>query len=454
MKIPKLKSIILVWVGWFSIETLPAQTNVSLGEAIRYALNNNEVLKQARLDIEKGVYQIKETRGTALPQLTGTSSMTNNLLVQQFVLPAEAFGGEPGQFIAIKAGQTWSAMSQVQLSQQLYNKQVFTGLKAAKSTEEFYRLSEQLSRENVIQQVAANYYQVQISRLQMDVIQANIDRVSKLLEMIEGQYANGLARKIDVDRVKVTRSNLDAQKALLENALTQQENLLKFYMGMPIEQAIELARLDINTLPIPDNATILNEGLNVDNLLSYSVLKKQEELLHFQRDAIVAEGYPTLSLSGSYTYNTQSNSFNLYSSKALSYDMAAVTLNLRIPIFDGFSRRSRAMQSQIAIQRLQEDIRRTNNSLKMANENAKSQLTNSLNTIRMQQANKRLAQEVFENVQANYKNGLASLTDLLDAEQSLVEAEKSLNEAMLQYKIGEIELMKSNGNITDLLNEE
>jgi len=184
------------------------------------------------------------------------------------------------------------------------------------------------------------------------------------------------------------------------------------------------------------------------------VLKKQEELLHFQRDAIVAEGYPTLSLSGSYTYNTQSNSFNLYSSKALSYDMAALTLNLRIPIFDGFSRRSRAMQSQIAIQRLQEDIRRTNNSLKMANENAKSQLTNSLNTIRMQQANKRLAQEVFENVQANYKNGLASLTDLLDAEQSLVEAEKSLNEAMLQYKIGEIELMKSNGNITDLLNEE
>lgn len=89
----------------------------------------------------------------------------------------------------------------------------------------------------------------------------------------------------------------------------------------------------------------------------------------------------------------------------------------------------------------------------MANENAKSQLINSLNTIRMQQANKRLAQEVFENVQSNYKNGLASLTDLLDAEQSLVEAERSLNEAILQYKIGEIELKKSNGNITDLLGE-
>ncbi len=452
MKLPKLKSILLIGAGWLSLGALPAQTTIGLGDAIRYALNNSEVIKQARLDIEKGVYQIKETRGAALPQLTGTSTMTNNVLVQQFVLPAEAFGGEPGQFIAIKAGQTWSALSQVQLSQQLYNKQVFTGLKAAKSTEEFYRLSEQLSRENVIQQVAANYYQVQISRLQMDVIDANIARVAKLGEMIEGQYANGLARKIDVDRIKVNRSNLDAQKSLLENALTQQENLLKYYMGMPIEEPIQLEKLDIATLPLMDIHQ-LEDDLNVENLLSYNVLKKQSELLHFQRDAIISEGYPTLSLSASYTYNTQSNNFNLYSNKALNYDMAAVTLNLRIPIFDGFSRRSRVQQSQIAINRLQEDIRRTNNSLKMANENAKSQLINSLNTIRMQQANKRLAQEVFENVQNNYKNGLASLTDLLDAEQSLVEAERSLNEAILQYKIGEIELKKSNGNITDLLGE-
>jgi len=452
MKLPKLKSILLIGAGWLSLGALPAQTTIGLGDAIRYALNNSEVIKQARLDIEKGVYQIKETRGAALPQLTGTSTMTNNVLVQQFVLPAEAFGGEPGQFIAIKAGQTWSALSQVQLSQQLYNKQVFTGLKAAKSTEEFYRLSEQLSRENVIQQVAANYYQVQISRLQMDVIDANIARVAKLGEMIEGQYANGLARKIDVDRIKVNRSNLDAQKSLLENALTQQENLLKYYMGMPIEEPIQLEKLDIATLPLMDIRQ-LEDDLNVENLLSYNVLKKQSELLHFQRDAIISEGYPTLSLSASYTYNTQSNNFNLYSNKALNYDMAAVTLNLRIPIFDGFSRRSRVQQSQIAINRLQEDIRRTNNSLKMANENAKSQLINSLNTIRMQQANKRLAQEVFENVQNNYKNGLASLTDLLDAEQSLVEAERSLNEAILQYKIGEIELKKSNGNITDLLGE-
>lgn len=430
---------------------LPAQSPVTLGDAIQYALKNSEVLKQAQLDIEKGYQQVRETRGSALPQITGTSSMTNNLIVQQFVLPAEAFGGEAGQFIAVKAGQTWSAMSQVQLSQQIYNKQVFTGLKAAKTTEEFYRLSEELSKENVVQQVAANYYQVQISRLQMAVIDANIERVAKLEEMITGQYTVGLAKKIDVDRVKVNRSNLDAQKLLLENSLMQQENLLKYYMGMPIGEPLVLAVMDISAMQVPDLSPEKEGELDVQSLLSYSVLKKQEDLLRFQRDAIVAEGYPTLSLSGSYTYNTQSNKFNLYGGKSLSYDAAAITLNLRIPIFDGFSRKSRVQQSQIAIRSLQEDIRKTTNSLNMANENAKSQLSNSLRTIQMQQANRQLAQEVFENVQNNYKNGLASLTDLLDAESGLVDSEKSFNEAMLQYKIGEVDLLKSNGRIMTLL---
>lgn len=63
MKLPKLKSILLIGAGWLSLGALPAQTTIGLGDAIRYALNNSEVIKQARLDIEKGVYQIKETRG-------------------------------------------------------------------------------------------------------------------------------------------------------------------------------------------------------------------------------------------------------------------------------------------------------------------------------------------------------------------------------------------------------
>src|SRR5690606_41352020 len=106
----------------------------------------------------------------------GTATLTNNILAQQFILPAEFMGGEPGEFIAVKAGTTWSSLAQVQLNQQLFNQQVFTGLKAAKSTKDFYLMAAKVAEENLLQQVASNYYQVIITREQLAVIDANIER--------------------------------------------------------------------------------------------------------------------------------------------------------------------------------------------------------------------------------------------------------------------------------------
>jgi outer membrane protein len=430
-----------------------AQTSVTLQNALEYALANSEVVKQARIDIETVAQKVVETKAGALPKVDINSSVTGNILVQQFVLPAQAFGGAPGEFIAIKAGQTWSAMSQVQLSQQIFNKQVFTGLKAAKSSVEFYELSAKMSEENVMQQVAANFYQTVITREKIKVVDANIERIDQLEKIIRGQYENGLAKKIDLDRVLVNKSNVKTQRLELINAISQQENLLKYYMGMPIDTEIILVDQTIENTEIPTGQPLSQEPFDPSVLLSYQVLHKQQELLDFQRQAIVAEAYPTLSLNGNYTYNTQSNRFNLYSGKALNFDASAVSLNLKIPVFDGYSRRARRKQTEFDIMKGKEDIRQTNNNLHLNFSNAQKQLAYGLEAINAQKINQELAKEVFESTQNNYKNGLATLTDLLDAESELVTAQNSYNEALLNYKVAEIELIKSRGEIKSLVNK-
>ncbi len=442
-----------LFVGLIGVQTVSAQEVLTLKDALHYALNNSEALRKARLEIEGGRHKVTEVRASALPQIEATSTLTNNLLVQQFVLPAEFMGGAPGEFIAIKAGQTWNALSQVQLSQQIFNQQVFTGLKAAKSSEEYYRLAAQLAEENLIQQVAANYYQVIITRQQLDVVSANIERVSQLEKTVESQYELGLAKKIDLDRIKVNKSNLQAQYEQLEYAVTQQTNLLKYYIGMPIAEQITIPEAEVDRLEREAVASLSNGNFNVEQLTNYQVIKKQEDLLNLQRKAYVAEYYPSLSLSGNYMYNSQSDKFNLYTPRALNYDMAGVTLNLRIPIFDGNARRSKVRQADVELQKIHEDLRNTSNALTMAYENAKIQIKNSLNTIETQRANKIFAAEVFESTQNNYQNGLASLTDLLTAETDLVAAQNSYNEALLNYKVAQIELIKSSGQIKSLIIE-
>lgn len=85
-------------------------------------------------------------------------------------------------------------------------------------------------------------------------------------------------------------------------------------------------------------------------------------------------------------------------------------------------------------------------------ENAKLQVQNNLSTIKAQKENVDLANEVYNSTQNNYNLGLANLTDLLDAETSLVSAQNNYNEALLQYKLAELDIVKSNGNLKSLLN--
>lgn len=428
-----------------------AQQTITLQDALLYALENSEVMKQARLDIESGQQKVTESLSSALPQINAASSVTGNPIVQSFVLPAEFMGGAPGDFMAIRAGQNWSAMTQVTLSQQLYNQQVFSGLKAAKGSTQYYELAAQLSEENVLQQVATNYYQLVVTRQKMGVLDANIDRVTELEKIIASQVENGLVTRIDLNRVKVNKTNLEAQKLELENAVIQMENLLKYYMGMPIDEQITIPETAIEELEKYANAVIAGEKLNVENLLSYRLMNKQAELLSLQTKVQKAAYVPSLYLSGHYTYNTQSNKFNLYSKDALSYDMAAVSLNLSIPIFDGFARRSKVKASEIQLEQLRQEMTKTTNALTMSFNNAKLQISNSLRTIEVQQANKELAKEVYDLTNSNYQLGLSSLTDLINAETELRTAENSYNEALLQYKVAEIELIKAKGEIGSLL---
>lgn len=427
-----------------------AQTVITLQDALKYALANSEAIKKAQYDIENGLNVVKETRAGAKPQLNATSTVTLNPVVQQFVLPAEAFGGTPGEFIAIKAGQTWNGMTQVQVSQQLYNQQLFTGLKAAKGSAEFYSLMKELSEENVVQQVATNYYQVLVNQHKLGLIEDNLERVKKLESVLQGLVDNGLGKKIDVDRVKVNKVNLETQKTQLLNAIDLQKNVLKYSMSMPISEPIELHTEDLQKLETLAASLNISPEVDVESLLNIKVLRKQEELLGLNRDAMRADFYPRASLSGQWIQNTQSNKFNLYTGNALNYSMLNFTLNINIPIYDGGAKRARLDQAKVDLLKQKEEIKGTSNALKMAYESAKIQMKNSLESIHNQKANLELAQEVYDNINNNYRLGLANLTDLLNAEAELTSTQNAYSDALLQFKVAEIELMKARGEIKNL----
>jgi len=114
---------------------------VSLQDAVNYALENQSDAKKAKLQIENSEYLIQEARAGALPNLSANGSLTYNPILQETAIPASSFpGGEqsPDPFIVLAMGQKWNAVGGVSLTQNIFDQTVFTGLKAARTTREFY----------------------------------------------------------------------------------------------------------------------------------------------------------------------------------------------------------------------------------------------------------------------------------------------------------------------------
>ncbi|RYF18027.1 MAG: TolC family protein [Flavobacteriales bacterium] len=444
LKMNMVKLLVILFTVAVLPQVVVAQQPLTLKDALTFALQQNTKVRKSKLDIEGGRYKVQEVRAQALPQLSGNVGLTYNAIIGQQVVD---FGG---QLQTLKFGQKWNSTAGVQLSQQLFNQQVFTGLQAARSSEEYYNLTSQLTEEQILELVANNYYQVLVNREQLNVIDKNIKNVKVIEKIINNQFQNGLAKKIDVDRIKVNLTNLETQREQTSNAITQLENQLKFSMGMPVNNEIILPATELTEVT---QLPVFSDSISLANRTEIKLLNNQDKLLSLQRKAYVAEYYPSLALTGNYTYSSQSNSFDFLSTNAsaIGFGSSAIGLTLKVPIFNGFLTRSKVRQADVDIAKAKEDRKETTNSLNMAYENAKIQLRNSLNTIRAQKKNAELADEIYRSTQNNYNNGLASLTDLLDTESSLTEAQNSYTQALLNYKIAEIQLIKSNGNIKSLV---
>jgi outer membrane protein TolC len=423
--------------------------SLTLKDAITYALENKADAKKAKLKVENSEYQIQEVRSRALPQISANGGLVYNPVIQTTVIDGAGFGA-PGTTIQAAFGQKWNSTAGVSLTQALFDQSVFTGLKAAKSTREFYQINAQLTEEQVIERVANNYYQVYVQRQKLNVLDSNYVNTNKVKNIIKGQFDNGLAKKIDLDRIMVKISNINTQRQQVLNAVQLQENALKFYIGMPIETSITIPQTEFQVTP-----QALSETPNTENRTEFLLLKKQEQLLTFQKKADEAAYYPTLSLSAGYNYIGQGPKMPIGAKPSEGVywsDFSSIGLNLKVPIFTGFGTRAKVRQSDVALRTVKEELNDTKLGLDLAYQNAKIQIDNSVITINNQKENAQLAQEVLDNTRNNYLQGLASLTDLLDAENALTEAQNNYTSAILEYKLAEIQLIKSKGELKTLIN--
>lgn len=448
----KFKEIIFLTL-FFAISSfyLHAQKPLTLKECIKYSLSNNSNIKIANYNVDISQKKITEQIGNYLPQINLSGSLDDNLKLTTQLMPAEMMGGTPGTYVPVKFGNKYSVSGGAQLTQKLYDPTNIYGVQSAKINKDISVLSQQQTSELTAFNISLVYYQTLVIQMQINVLKSTLTASEQSLKSIELKYKNGLAKKIDVDKIRVSYNNTKSQLEQAELSYSQSLNTLKYNMGMPVDSSIALADTTINI----NNHLLANDTvhkLQMENIIDYQLKKTNISLMQTDKKTKIAAFLPALSFYGNYNYNAMRQKFNFFDSDKDWYPSSGIGLKLTIPVFDGLQRNSRVAQSELNINIAKENLLLTEQSIKVDISNYEILYKNALDNINREKENLDLAESVYKNTQLEYQQGASSTLDLIQSESSYMVAQNTYFNKLLDIYIARLDLEKAKGNLMKFLN--
>ena len=430
-----------------------SQNVFSLKECLDYANKNNQNIKISGYDLNVAQKKVNEQKGALLPQVNINGSLDDNLKLNTQLIPAEMFGGAAGTYQAVSFGTKYSLSAGIQLNQSIIDPTLWVGIETTKANQLLSAQNLQRTREQIAYTVSLLYYQSLIIQKQIEIMSATLKVSEESLKSIELQFKNGLAKQIDVDKIRVSYNNSATQFEQIKLSYKQALNNLKFQMGMAQESEIVLP----NELPAFDNnkySSLTDKSLTATNRIEYKIQESSLQLSELDKKRNIASTLPTLSFYGNYNYNAMNQEFKFLNQDQNWYQSSAIGLKLSIRVFSGLQRKSRIEQSAINIERAKENIKLTEQSIKVDISNYEIQYQNALDNIKNEKENFELAERVYKNTQLERKEGISTSYDLIQAESSLREAQNNYFSKLLTLYIARINFEQSKGTLEKFINNQ
>lgn len=416
----------------------------TIQQCVDYAYKNNVQVKNALLNIQVQQQTNRDITSAALPTVSGTLSGNDYLQLPVSLLPGEFFGSAPGTFIPVRFGVKYNASATLQLQQLLFDGQVFIGLQARKTSMEFQAKNKEVTEEMIKTNIYKIYYQLVVSKTQIDLLDANISRLSKLEHDTKELYKNGFAEKLDLDRIAVQVANLETEKLKALNSIDLGYMGLKTLLGMPVTDSLVL--VDKLTEDQISRDFTLDTAYNYTDRKDFQYLSLGKKLNEFNIKRYQLSYLPTVSLSGSYTKNAQRNKFDFFG-KGDWFTTSFIGLNISVPIFDGFGKDARIKKARFELKQTENQL--DNLKLTIDNEVAQSRVNfrTAIATMNFQKKNMQLAESVYNQTKKKYEVGTGSNTEITAAQTDLVTAQTNYISALYSAIIARVDYLKAIGKL-------
>ena len=424
---------------------------MTLDECIEYAFKNNASMIDAKIDIELAKSTVGEVRAQGLPQVNGTFQITDNYKIPTSFIPADIVRSDDNpippdvEFVPVQFSTQYTGYAGLNMTQLIFDGTYFLGLKAADTYTELSKAAVGVSKADIALNVTKSYYGVLVIREQLKLLDKNIERVGQLLTETKELYANGFVEELDVDKLSVTYNNLESEKQRLERLEGNSLSFLKFQMGMPV---VEELQLEDELVAIQMDNQLFEESFDYKQRPEYGVYEVQRELDLLNVKQYKVGYYPTVNFNANYGFGAGSNKFNLLRfSNDNWFGQGSLGISVNIPVFDGLRKKYQIEQAKLSLQKTENNITNLKKTIDWERQTALNTLSNSISTLETQSKNIELAKKIAGKTKIKYKEGVGSSLEVIQAETDLLDAQNSYFSALYDALIAKADYDKAVGKI-------
>lgn len=434
MRFTKLTLALLVVAGGNCVvkaATASDTIRLSREECVAIALQDNQTVKVADLEVKRMDYSKKEVLANLFPSIDFTGAYQRTIELQSMSLN---MGGQ-SQTIKMGTDNNWNfgfsaAMPLVNASLwksiNLSDTQILQSLESARA-----------SRLDLVNNINKAYYALLLAIDSREVIKQNYDLAKLNAEIYKKQFEAGTASEYDVLRSSVQVTNVEPELLQADIAVKQCQLQLKVLMG--IDNSVTL----MPTVKLSDmQREMYGYALDGDRSLSRNTTIRSLELSHKLAEQNVTlqkmAWIPTLSATFNINWNAMSNGNALKNQTFNPYSNVGVAL--QVPIFHGGSKLQKLRQAEVQVKELNLQRETVENSLNMQVDLAIDNINREAQQIKSSEDGMKSAGKALEIMQKSFEIGAATYLNLRDSEIANTAAKLAYYQSIYNYLVSTSEL--------------
>jgi outer membrane protein TolC len=414
--------------------------SLTLEEAIAFGLTHNRSIINADREIQKAKKEKWKTIATGLPQISSVVNYQNFLEMPVSLVPAEFFGGNPGEFSELTFGTEQNMIGSLKMEQLIFDGSYLVGLQATKV---YLAISENLFEKTnleVKKMVTNLYSNALLAKYNIIFLEKNRASLENNFQEIHQLFRNGFEEEESVEQIQLSLAQANSRLKYAQNLLKIQQDMLKFVIGYPIESPLKLTdELDdifnedlyFQTLPNTDNIDD-----NIDIRIADNTLKSEALKLKLEK----SKALPKVNAFINRTYTGNSNEFTFTDGDQKWYGSSLLGLNVQIPIFSSLGKSANTQKAKIRLDQAKTQLEETQSKIRIEVNATLNEYQLSIDNYYTEKENLRLAESIEQKNQTKYFEGMIQTFELRMSQLQLYTAQNNFVSAIQKVISNKIEL--------------